>query len=66
MTYTGTLKPVWGKQGYTGRQTPSMCKVSAETHHAAGVRQSTKSVLTLDMNLTLQVTSCVLSCNTVY
>lgn len=57
MTSTGTLKPVWGKKGYTGRQAPSMCKVSAEPHHAAGVRQSTKSVLTPDMNLTLQVTS---------
>lgn len=56
MTSTGTLKTMWGKKGYTGRQAPSMCKVSAE-HHAAGVRQSTKSVLTPDINLTLQVTS---------
>lgn len=34
-----------------------MCEVSEETHHSAGVRQSTKSVLTLDMNLALQVAS---------
>ena len=34
MTSTGTLKPVWGEQGYAGRQEPSKCEVSEETHYA--------------------------------